>query len=91
MEAKGWLERVRDLPDRRAIRLQLTDSGSAKLDEILPITYKAVVSIFSSFSNEQLGGMSETFEAVYAAAAAQPGMGLPPVFEREPTADVALA
>src|SRR5581483_7630407 len=30
MEAKSWLERVRDLPDRRAIRLQLTEAGQRK-------------------------------------------------------------
>ena len=91
MEMKAWLERVRDLPDRRAIRLQLTEAGQAKLSEILPITYKAVISIFAPFSESELHAMAATFEAVYAAAASQPGMGLPPVFEQEPTADAALA
>src|SRR5947209_1011743 len=89
MEMKAWLERVRDLPDRRAIRLQLTEAGKAKLEEILPITYRAVVSIFSTFSDDELRTMSKTFEGVYAAAASQPGMGLPPVFEGEPAADAA--
>ncbi len=89
MEMKKWIERVRDLPDRRAIRLQLTESGRAKLNEILPITFHAVVSIFSTFSEGELLGMARTFEAVYTAAANQPGMGLPPVFESEIPADAA--
>ncbi len=91
MELKHWIERVRDLPDRRAIRLQLTEAGKQKLEEILPITFRAVVAIFSRFSDDELRGMSRTFEAVYDAAATQPGMDLPPVFEGEKTADPALA
>jgi DNA-binding MarR family transcriptional regulator len=90
MEMKAWIERVRDLPDRRAIRLQLTAAGRVKLEEILPITFNAVVSIFSKFSEQDLVGMARTFEQVYDAAASQPGMDLPPVFENE-AASPALA
>lgn len=93
MEAKSWLMRVRDLPDRRAIRLELTDSGHDKLEEILPITYRAVVQIFSRFGENELLTMARTFEAVYDAAAAQPGMDLPSVFEpvTEQPVDAAIA
>jgi len=91
MEMKSWLERVRDLPDRRAIRLQLTEIGRVKLDEILPITFRAVVSIFSKFSEDELRTMARTFEAVYEAAAHQPGMDLPNVFEEELVKDAAIA
>jgi len=92
MEMKTWIERVRDLPDRRAIRLQLTATGKVKLDEILPITFNAVVSIFSRFSETELVAMARTYEAVYDAAATQPGMDLPPVFDSEPAAaSVAIA
>lgn len=90
MEMKAWIERVRDLPDRRAIRLQLTPSGKEKLDEILPITFNAVVSIFARFSEQDLIGMARIFEKVYDAAATQPGMDLPAVFESE-TEPAALA
>src|SRR5579859_1080104 len=38
MESKGWIARVRDLPDRRAIRLELTTGGRDKLDEITPVS-----------------------------------------------------
>ncbi len=90
MEIKSWIVRVRDLPDRRAIRLQLTEVGRVKLDEIMPITFRAVVGIFARFTESELIGMSRTFEAVYDAAATQPGMDLPPVFDSEP-ASAALA
>ncbi len=86
MEIKSWIVRVRDLPDRRAIRLQLTEAGSVKLAEIMPITFNAVVGIFSRFTEGDLVGMARTFEAVYDAAATQPGMDLPPVFHSEPAA-----
>jgi MarR family transcriptional regulator, organic hydroperoxide resistance regulator len=33
MEAQGWLRRVRDLPDRRSLRIELTPAGEAKLLE----------------------------------------------------------
>lgn len=89
MEMKAWLERVRDLPDRRAIRLRLTEAGQRKLEEILPITFRSVVSIFSKFSDDELRAMSRTFEGVYDAAATQPGMDLPAVFEGEPVAEAA--
>ncbi len=93
MEVKAWLVRVRDLPDRRAIRLELTEAGREKLEEILPITYRAVVQIFARFGESELLNMARTFEAVYDAAAAQPGMDLPAVFESEPqpTVDAAIA
>jgi len=91
MEMKSWLERVRDLPDRRAIRLQLTDAGQLKLEEILPITFRAVVSIFSRFTEDELRAMSSTFETVYAAAAVQPGMDLPSMFRHTVDASAALA
>lgn len=72
MEMKGWIARVRDLPDRRAIRLELSAAGRAKLDEIMPVSFSAVVQIFDRFSEGELRGMIATFEAIYAAAAARP-------------------
>lgn len=69
MESKGWIARMRDLPDRRAIRLELTAKGRAKLDEITPVSFSAVVQIFDRFSDEQLQAMTRTFQDVYDAAA----------------------
>ena len=73
MESKGWIARVRDLPDRRAIRLELTESGREKLDEITPVSFTAVVQIFDRFSDDELIAMSRTFQDVYEAAARQGG------------------
>ncbi len=33
MEARGWVQRVRDLGDRRSLRVALTPAGEAKLTE----------------------------------------------------------
>src|SRR5947209_15908671 len=33
MEQHGWVRRVRDLPDRRSLRLEITGAGEAKLEE----------------------------------------------------------
>ena len=38
MEARGWVQRVRDLGDRRSLRVALTPAGKAKLAEtVAPI------------------------------------------------------
>ncbi|MFJ9364189.1 MarR family winged helix-turn-helix transcriptional regulator [Nocardia sp. NPDC101769] len=37
LTAKGWVERVPDPKDRRAIQVHLTDSGRALIDRILPL------------------------------------------------------
>jgi DNA-binding MarR family transcriptional regulator len=71
MESKGWIARMRDLPDRRAIRLELTPSGSSKLDEITPVSFNAVVQIFDRFGDATLQAMVQTFQDVYAAAVHQ--------------------
>jgi DNA-binding MarR family transcriptional regulator len=34
LELCGWIRRMRDLPDRRAVRLELTDEGEAKLAQV---------------------------------------------------------
>ncbi|MFE3002268.1 MarR family winged helix-turn-helix transcriptional regulator [Nocardia sp. NPDC059246] len=37
LTAKGWVQRVPDPKDRRAIQVHLTDSGRALIDRILPL------------------------------------------------------
>ncbi|MEV6096283.1 MarR family transcriptional regulator [Nocardia sp. NPDC051981] len=37
LTAKGWVERIPDPKDRRAIQVHLTDSGRALIDRILPL------------------------------------------------------
>ncbi|MTE12026.1 MarR family winged helix-turn-helix transcriptional regulator [Nocardia aurantiaca] len=40
LTAKGWVQRVPDPNDRRAIRVHLTDAGRALIDRILPLHMK---------------------------------------------------
>jgi DNA-binding MarR family transcriptional regulator len=54
MEAQGWVTRMRDLPDRRTIRLALTADGEAKLDEVMPFNAKAAEEIFAGLSPSRL-------------------------------------
>jgi DNA-binding MarR family transcriptional regulator len=70
MEAKGWLTRARDLPDRRAIRLELTAAGRAKLEEVTPVAFNAVVQVFERFDRERLAGMTAILQEIYEAALA---------------------
>jgi len=70
MEARGWLSRTRDLPDRRAIRLALTATGRAKLAEITPVAFNAVVQVFERFDEERLASMTAIFQEIYEAALA---------------------
>jgi DNA-binding MarR family transcriptional regulator len=54
MEAQGWVTRMRDLPDRRTIRLALTADGEAKLDEVMPFNAKAAAEVFAGLTPERL-------------------------------------
>jgi DNA-binding MarR family transcriptional regulator len=54
MELQGWVTRMRDLPDRRTIRLALTPEGEAKLDEVMPFNTKAAQDVFAGLSPSRL-------------------------------------
>src|SRR6266540_2249833 len=54
MEKQGWVRRVRDLPDRRAIRLELTDEGVAKLEETAGPSGATETRIFEQLSPDEL-------------------------------------
>lgn len=58
MEAQGWVERVRDLPDRRSIRLTLTAAGEAKLAELMPLNAQAASELFAGLSEQRLSELS---------------------------------
>lgn len=59
MEAQGWVERKRDLPDRRSIRLALTEAGEAKLDEVMPLNVQAAEAMFAGLSVARLDELSQ--------------------------------
>jgi DNA-binding MarR family transcriptional regulator len=58
MEAQGWVARMRDLPDRRTIRLALTPEGEAKLDEVMPFNAKAAEEVFAGLTPARLAEMT---------------------------------
>ena len=59
MESQGWVQRMRDLPDRRTIRLALTPTGEAKLEEVLPLNVKAAREVFAGLTGERLDDLSQ--------------------------------
>src|SRR5262245_37627278 len=48
MEKQEWVRRVRDLPDRRAIRLELTPAGEAKLTETIGPSSTTIERMFAN-------------------------------------------
>ena len=85
MEAQGWVARMRDLPDRRTIRLALTPAGEAKLDEVMPYNAKAADEVFVGLTPDRLAELSRILEEMRPAVLGQIGLdpersrGWPPV------------
>jgi DNA-binding MarR family transcriptional regulator len=85
MEAQGWVARMRDLPDRRTIRLALTPAGEAKLDEVMPYNDKAADEVFVGLTPDRLAELSRILEEMRPAVLGQIGLdpersrGWPPV------------
>ena len=85
MEGQGWVARMRDLPDRRTIRLALTAQGEAKLDEVMPFNAKAADEVFAGLTAERLAELSRILEEMRPVVLQQIGLdpersrGWPPV------------
>lgn len=75
MEKQLWVRRVRDLPDRRAIRLELTAAGEAKLTETLGPSGVTVDQMFARLDPSDLASLSSLLERVYEGAMAHLGAG----------------
>jgi DNA-binding MarR family transcriptional regulator len=69
MEKQQWVRRVRDLPDRRAIRLELTPIGEAKLEETLAPSSDTIDRMFAVLGASDLAAFTSMLERVYAGAA----------------------
>lgn len=54
MESKGWIARVVDHDDRRAQRVQLTQAGRAKLQEVKAPYYRQLSRLFHGFDETVL-------------------------------------
>lgn len=68
MERQGWVRRVRDLPDRRAIRLELTEAGLRKLEETLAPGREATTRMFAGLDPRETIELTRLLERVHYAA-----------------------
>ena len=73
MERQGWVRRVRDLPDRRAIRLELTEAGAAKLEETTGPGRDTTGRMFSELKPDELEQLTAMLGRVYLSALDQLG------------------
>lgn len=53
MEENGLVEKVRDLKDRRAIRLNITEKGEETFNNALKPSRKLIKEVFSAFTDEE--------------------------------------
>ena len=58
MEKDGLISRVRDMPDRRAVRLVVTPKGEERFEEGSKLFRKLFRDIFLEFSEEELQTLS---------------------------------
>ena len=79
MEKQEWVRRVRDLPDRRAIRLELTPVGEAKLEETLGPSGATTARMFELLSATELQTLAGLLERVHEGAVAHLGIEPPAV------------
>jgi DNA-binding MarR family transcriptional regulator len=77
LERAGLARRVHDLPDRRAIRLELTDAGRIKVGEVRPLLQQAAQQIYRNLGSQQADALRETLSALYNACREYPGVRLP--------------
>ena len=73
MEKQQWVRRVRDLPDRRAIRLELTPQGEAKLAETVGPTSVTISRMFELLNAGELETLTSMLDRVYEGAVAHLG------------------
>lgn len=70
MEQQGWVVRLRDLPDRRAIRLQLTDMGHSVLLDATAVGDAALTQLFAGLRPAELGLLARLLGRAYEQAIA---------------------
>lgn len=78
MEKQGWVRRVRDLPDRRAIRLELTELGLHKLDATSGPGYDTTDRLFSELKPEEIEQLAALLGRVYIGAMKHLGLDTVP-------------
>ena len=72
LEQQGWAQRVRDLPDRRAVRVELTAAGRTKLAEALSVMAATFADVFGHLTDADLAALRRLLERVEPDAGAVP-------------------
>lgn len=62
---KTLTERVTDPSDRRRFRIQLTNDGYQKIDEVLPIIHQARRKAWGNLKNEQIDQLMDMLNTVF--------------------------
>lgn len=64
MVRDGLVNRIRDLPDRRTVRLEMTPKGKMIYQEANKLSWQMIQDVFCELSEEQLAEMAECLENV---------------------------
>ncbi len=64
MEKSGLVKRIRDLPDRRSVRLTMTKKGEEILDQATVRGWKLICEILSDFSEDELQTLARLMDRV---------------------------
>jgi len=62
---KALTERITDPSDRRRFRIQLTNDGFQKIDEVLPIIHQARRKAWGNLKNEQIDQLMDMLNTVF--------------------------
>ncbi len=62
---KGLTERVTDTRDRRRFRIQLTDEGRLKIEEVVPIIQRARRKAWGNLDNQQIDQLMDMLNIVF--------------------------
>jgi DNA-binding MarR family transcriptional regulator len=84
MEKKGLVKRERDMPDRRAIRVEMTPKGEKKYKEVLRQFKKLMKKLLSVYTEEELGALVLQLEKLKKKAQEEPSI-------KGHTTDIALS
>ncbi|HTE85995.1 MAG TPA: MarR family transcriptional regulator [Dehalococcoidia bacterium] len=74
MEAQGWVRRVRDLPDRRSLRIELTTIGEEKLVEAQAAGRPAMLTALSELTGGEVQQLGDLLERIRTAALLRLGL-----------------
>jgi MarR family 2-MHQ and catechol resistance regulon transcriptional repressor len=64
LEVKGLICRLQDTDDKRTFHVELSKSGLAKLDDILPRHYKVLTNLFGILSTEEQALLNDSLKKI---------------------------